>query len=209
MFIGMLFSHPDLYFMLLIIVIFSICLHEYMHARVALWQGDPTAAHQGHLTLNPMIQMGPFSLIMCAIIGIAWGAVPINPGYLRHRNSEVLVAFAGPAANLGLFIFFSFLTACCFVFNLPSGAYLFCNYGAAINFVLFVFNMLPVPMLDGATIFSGLFPRLHHVNEELRNGLTWLIFIIFFFSSSQIYSLGFTMTRWLTGFFLMPFSFIH
>lgn len=79
LFITQLFEDPQRFFIWLLVVIFSICCHEFMHAWAALKQGDPTAADEGHLTLNPMKQMGPFSLVMLAVCGIAWGRVPVRP----------------------------------------------------------------------------------------------------------------------------------
>ena len=105
LFINNLFRDPQFFFTWLVFIVFSICCHEFMHAYVALKQGDSTAADMGHLTLNPLKQMGLFSLIMLAVAGIAWGAVPVRPYLMRHRHSDALVAFAGPATNLGLFLF--------------------------------------------------------------------------------------------------------
>ena len=107
MFIKLLFSDPNTYLMWVTLVVFSICCHEYLHARVALWQGDSTAADQGHLTLNPMKQMGLFSIIMLLVIGISWGQVPVNPSRMKHKYSDALVSFAGPFMNLILFLIFA------------------------------------------------------------------------------------------------------
>ena len=98
-----------MYIMWVTVVMFSICLHEAAHAYVAMKQGDPTAANHGHLSLNPIKQMGTFSIIMLLLIGIAWGAVPVDPRRMRHKYSEALVSFAGPAANLLLFFAFCVL----------------------------------------------------------------------------------------------------
>ena len=72
MFIARLINAPEVYVPLVLIVIFSICAHELMHAWTALKQGDDTAARLGHLTLNPLKQMGVTSLIMLAFVGVAW-----------------------------------------------------------------------------------------------------------------------------------------
>ena len=74
-FITSLFSDPEYFWCVTLAVIPSICLHEYFHAQVAFWCGDDTAAHYGHLTLNPLRQMGWISLVMFFILGIAWGMV--------------------------------------------------------------------------------------------------------------------------------------
>ena len=75
-------------------VIPSICLHEYFHAQVAFWCGDDTAAHYGHLTLNPLRQMGWISLVMFFILGIAWGMVPVDRRRLS-KGQAALVSFSG------------------------------------------------------------------------------------------------------------------
>src|SRR5512137_2480723 len=105
-FVSSLAQDPFYFFSWVGIVAFSICFHEYAHASMALKRGDDTAAKLGHLTLNPMVQMGPMSIVMLLLIGIAWGAVPVNPGRLRTRADAALVSFAGPAANLLLSLLF-------------------------------------------------------------------------------------------------------
>ena len=79
LFVEMAKSNPFFYFSWVFIVVFSICVHEYAHAATALQLGDDTAAQSGHLTLNPMVQMGGTSLAALLLVGVAWGAVPVNP----------------------------------------------------------------------------------------------------------------------------------
>ena len=88
-FITALWQDPYWFFCASFLVVFSICCHEFMHAWVALKEGDPTAADEGHLTLNPIKQMGIYSLILLALFGIAWGQVPVNPANFRSRNSDL------------------------------------------------------------------------------------------------------------------------
>lgn len=195
LFIEQAFTNPDLYFMWVVLVIFSICCHEYSHAQVALWEGDSTAADEGHLTLNPMIQMGPFSLGMCAIIGIAWGAVPVNPSRMRHRYSDALVAFAGPLMNVILFICFAFVAAACARMGFPYRTYVLFKLGSVLNIVLFIFNMLPVPPLDGATVFSFLSPKLTRINEEFKNGVTVFLFLLVLVSFHVLFTIGERITH--------------
>ena len=83
-------------------IIFSICLHELSHGWAAIALGDRTPIESGHMTFNPLVHMGGMSLVAFALIGIAWGAMPINPARLRGRYAEALVALAGPAMNLVL-----------------------------------------------------------------------------------------------------------
>ena len=107
-FVQNLFTNPLYFWLVTLSVIPSICLHEYSHAQTALWMGDDTAASHGHLTLNPFRQMGWISLIMFLIIGIAWGAVPVNRNNLTRRGA-VLVSLSGPLMNLFLAVLGSVL----------------------------------------------------------------------------------------------------
>lgn len=153
MFIRMLFSDPRSFAALTLIVVFSICLHEFMHAYVALKMGDPTAAEQGHLTMNPFKQMGIISLIMLLLIGLAWGQVPVNPGNLKTRSRRIAVALAGVSANLALaviFIILAYLTIK-FTVNNPFALTMLIQ-GAVMNLVLLCINIMPIPGLDGFNV---------------------------------------------------------
>lgn len=177
-----------------------------MHARVALWQGDSTAADAGHLTLNPMVQMGSFSIALCCVIGIAWGCVPVNPNYMRRKYSEALVSFAGPLGNLILFVMFIVLCAISVKFNFRETARRLFFMGSTLNIVLFIFNMLPFPMLDGLTVFSFLFPGIKHhtgkINPEVRNGMMLFLFLLVFFSFDKLWMLGFKITNTIINFLI-------
>jgi Zn-dependent protease len=151
-----------------LLVVFSICVHEYAHAAAALRLGDDTAARLGHLTLNPMVQMGGFSLLMLAVAGIAWGAVPVNPSRLRgYSRGEALVAAAGPLANLGL----SLLFLLAFLIGVRVGdpqrmelVLKFFATGALLNAVLLLFNLIPAPPLDGWKILTCFVRPLRHID---------------------------------------------
>ena len=199
MFINLLSADPNLYFSLVIIITFSICFHEYCHARAALWQGDHTAAMQGHLTLNPLKQMGVLPIIMLLVVGISWGAVPVDPRNMRKKYSPALVAFAGPAANIALFLVFAFLAAISVKFGknpvITISARDFLSSGAILNVVLFLFNMLPVPPLDGFNVFTYLFPAMNRINQEVRNGMLFLLLMIAFVSFGYFFYFGQFLTN--------------
>ena len=173
-------------------------MHELSHAYMAVWQGDDTPAENGHLTLNPMVQMGPTSLIVLAIVGISWGAVPVNPLRMRHKWSHALVAFAGPLMNLILAILFCAI-AIIVIYNtgmIPThwtnqrnmfGPQDFFFWGATMNMVLFLFNLTPAPPLDGYTVASFLFPQMNRMNQELKNGLLVGLLILVFFSAGLLF----------------------
>lgn len=202
LFITYLFISPQFFFTWLLVVVFSICCHEFMHAWAALKQGDPTAADSGHLTLNPLKQMGMMSLIMLAICGIAWGAVPVRPHQMRHRHSDALVSFAGPATNLALFVVFGVL----FFFSGPLGdaADLLFKLGALLNMVLFIFNMLPIPGFDGFSILSSFFPRLREFNSEWMTGIYFIMFFLIFFSFEYLWlAAAYLLDLLLSGMYLV------
>ncbi len=107
--------------------------------------------------------------MMLAIMGIAWGQVPVNPKRMRHKHSDALVSFAGPATNLVLGLIFCLAAAALIIFSgiqdsanaqISSNALRLFYRGAMLNFVLFIFNMLPAPGFDGWHILSSFFPRL-------------------------------------------------
>ena len=194
LFVQRLFTNPESYFIWIFLVIFSVCCHEYAHAQMALWQGDSTAADNGYLTLNPFKQMGLTSLIALLLIGITWGAIPVNPRRLRHKYSEALVAIAGPFINLLLFFIFSIAASIVYLKAGDLTVYRtllnFCVTGGVLNIVLLIFNLLPVPPLDGWSIFTFLFPQIHRINSEVRNGIIFGLFILVFFSFGKLFVFG-------------------
>lgn len=180
-------------------VIFSICLHEFCHAYAALRQGDSTAADRGHLTLNPLKQMGVWSLIMFAMVGIAWGQVPVNPARMRNRWSHAWVAASGPLANLGLFCIFSLGTAAILVSGNDQyhfAARVLLHIGM-MNCILFILNLLPVPGLDGWTVLGAFFPKIHRTDSELINGASLVLLILIFTGFRYIAMAGSVITMWL------------
>ena len=194
LFVQRLFTDPTSYFIWVFLVVFSVCCHEYAHAPVALWQGDSTAADNGYLTLNPVRQMGLTSLIALLLIGITWGAVPVNPNRLRHRYSNALVAVSGPLMNLFLFFIFSIGASIVYLkagnLTVYQALLNLCVTGGVLNIVLLIFNLLPVPPLDGWSIFTFLFPHVHRINSEIRNGIIFGLFILVFFSFGKLFLFG-------------------
>lgn len=193
MFIKQLIDNPVSGFSWLVVVIFSVCFHELMHAVTAKWQGDPTAADAGHITLNPLKQMGLTSIFMLLLIGIAWGAVPVNPQRMRHKYSDALVSFAGPLANLFLTVVFIVVCSLSIVNiadeTMQEKLIAFFGIGAILNLVLFVFNMLPIPSFDGWHVFCHFFPKLEHAvaSSEFNKGATLVVMIVLFSSFGKIF----------------------
>ena len=186
-------------------LVFSISLHEYFHARCALWMGDSTAADAGHLTLNPLRQMGWISLVMLLVAGIAWGSVPVDPVRLRSRHSwgPLVTALAGPAANLLLaavaWCLFGWLAQTPVTASnrlILSNALKLLAVLGCYNIVLMLFNLIPAPGLDGWNVLSWLFPRIARVSSEMIKGV--MVFLIFaaLVSVHYLFSLAETLMSW-------------
>ncbi len=202
LFINKLFTDPEEFCAITLIVIFSICCHEFSHAWMALKQGDSTAADAGHLTLNPFKQMGIMSLVMLAFFGIAFGMVPVNPQRMRHRYSEALVAFAGPAMNLILFFAFCLLTAVTHLLGAQDAAVNLILFGAIINMALFLLNMLPVPMLDGWAVYKNVFPKISKTRfeqSEFMKGTAVIAFILVIMFAKYLFIAGIVSAQKVTG----------
>lgn len=162
MFIQTLITEPLLFFRIVFIVIFSITLHELAHGWAAVTQGDNTPKKLGHLTLNPVVHMGTESLIFLCLTGIAWGQMPVNPYNFRSAKlGNIIVSAAGPLSNLALGILFTGLLKLLINPNIAETFSLeFLYLAARINLTLFLFNLLPIPPLDGFHVFSEIFPQL-------------------------------------------------
>lgn len=181
-FISYAWKAPEFFFSWILFVVFSICCHEYMHARVALMEGDDTAAREGHLTLNPMKQMGIFSLFMLAMIGISWGQVPVNPAKFRHKYSDLKISLAGPFTNLFLALVFALsivLLSKFFIDWHKTNMLIRMLYnGAVLNIVLFIFNILPAPGFDGWSLVRTFADVRMIQNSELLKGASLLFLIL-------------------------------
>lgn len=162
MFLRTLVEDPLLFYRIIVISIFSICLHELAHGIVAIAQGDDTPTKSGHMTLNPVVHMGVASIIFLCVAGIAWGQMPVNPNKFRNqRVGNILVSAAGPGMNLGLSLVAIALLK--IVTTQPWGERISADFlllMAVWNINLFLFNLLPIPPLDGFHVWSEFFPSL-------------------------------------------------
>lgn len=179
-----------------VVLIFSIVIHEFSHGWVANHLGDPTARYMGRLTLNPIPHidlMGsiivPFILLISGtgfIIGWA-KPVPYNPYNLRDKkNGEMFVALAGPASNLLLALIFGIIIRILLIqgIGIDSSIILFFSVIVFLNILLAIFNLVPIPPLDGSKVLFHFLPySMRNVRETLeRNGMLFLIvFIVFGF----------------------------
>jgi Zn-dependent protease len=187
-------------------VIGSICLHELSHGWAAIRHGDRTPIETGHMTWNPLVHMGIPSLVMFALVGLAWGAMPVNPSRMRGRYAELKVAAAGPLMNIGLALV-AVAGAVAVIAIVRDGTLtqglrgrttaenflMFFVLGAGLNIALAVFNLLPIPPLDGWRIVGSLSRSVRHGFSSTGGaavGLTLLI-LVFLFGAGPLFRFAF------------------
>lgn len=177
------------------IILVSMTLHEAMHAFMSYWLGDDTAKAQGRLTLNPLKHIDPFmTILLPLLLAIAGGPifggakpVPFNPHRVKYDEwGAALVALAGPLTNFIIaFLLFGIMA----VFNLSplEGVGSVMMLAIAVNLGFFVFNMLPIPPLDGSRVLYALAPEFVRRGMEMieQFGII-LVFAIVLLSGGMI-----------------------
>jgi Zn-dependent protease len=189
-----------LFFIPALVIAFT--LHEAAHALVANLQGDPTAKNEGRLSLDPRRHIDPLGLIMIMVIGVGYAKpVPVNPSRLKGQLSHLMVSLAGPAANLVLAILVSIplklIAGNAGVLGVPD-FFTTCSLSAApldilktelfymytLNVFLMVFNLLPIPPLDGfelvRTVLRRSNPKLLFQIEMYRMQIFFGVLLVFF-----------------------------
>ena len=148
---------------LLPILIFSLCFHEFSHGYIAYKLGDHTAARNGRLTLNPLAHLDPIGSLMILLVGFGWAKpVPVNPvNFSNPRLDMMKVAFAGPASNLLLAFTGGLLMRLVNIVGLLQSEMFIQTlyFFIFINISLAVFNMIPVAPLDGSQIFGNMISK--------------------------------------------------
>jgi Zn-dependent protease len=188
---------------LVIGLLIGVVFHEYMHGRVADWRGDNTARNAGRLTLNPVPHIDPFGTVLLPIglLLISRGTttfgyakpVPVNPYFLKKRYDMVLVALAGPATNftiaalvtlLGMTIHLAGASTTAFsggtIFVSPLFIFLFTV--SYINIWLGIFNLIPIPPLDGSHVLEFFLSNEARVTYERIAPFGFVILFLFFFA---------------------------
>ncbi len=198
---------PGLYEIILLLpaIIIGLTFHEFAHGWVAYQLGDDTAKRQGRLTLNPIAHIDPLGFIMLLIARFGWAKpVPVNP-YNMHINPQkgmLYVSLAGPVTNFILAI----LSALLVRIGILAGVnviifYQMLYYMVFINLILAVFNLLPIPPLDGSRILSGLLPGEQDWLFALeRYGIIILLILVFTgFIGTLISKIVLPLAGFLTG----------
>jgi Zn-dependent protease len=157
------------------IFLLSLSVHEAAHAAAAYYLGDPTARDMGRVTINPIPHIDPIGTLLMPILSTLMGGVamigwakpvPVDWRNLRNiRRDDSLIALAGPASNVILSVLFFILLALCLSGVIPTQdgtagelVLRFARYGLVINIALAVFNMIPIPPLDGSHIVANVLP---------------------------------------------------
>lgn len=170
------FSELDFGWILIniVVLLFSLSIHEAAHAWAADQLGDPTGRDLGRVTLNPVAHVDPLGTVLFPLIGLIGGGlifgwakpVPVHPGRLENpKKGSLLVAAAGPASNVvaacGFLIvlkIFPMLLSSVGPEDVAYPFFLLCQQGLFLNVILAVFNLIPIPPLDGSWILAGLLP---------------------------------------------------
>jgi len=180
-------QEPSLLVFQILVLIFSVVIHEVSHGSMAYALGDTTAKDLGRLTLNPLPHldlMGSLVVPLLLVLShagfmLGWAKpVPYNPNNLiRTKWAEPLVAFAGPGANLVIAILFGALIR---VFHFSHDTLLLLQIVIYINLLLAVFNLVPIPPLDGSKILFALLPYQFHETRRFleQYGFVLLILLI-------------------------------
>ena len=179
-------------------IIIGLTFHEAAHGFVSHWLGDPTPKLQGRLSLNPMRHIDPVGFLALFFCGFGWGQhVEINPAYYKHRRrDEFLVSIAGVVTNLIIAVIASFAIKGFLnfvswqIYGVNEIIFYVLYYIMAINLVLMIFNLIPIPPLDGFGLVTEIFDlRKYDWYWPLyKNGYIILMLVIIFDITSMIIS---------------------
>lgn len=201
-------NKPLIWLYRLVAVVLALTLHEFAHAAASTSLGDPTARDAGRLTLNPRVHIDPWGMVFMIVFGFGWAnPVPICPAYYkRARRDTALVSLAGPLANISLTITAMFLVRLIYPMYQFEAIRALCTLllsVAEINFFLGIFNLIPIPPLDGGKVLYALLPEALY-QRYLRYEKYGLAAILLLLAASRIYP--FSLTAWIDKAFYWLFN---
>lgn len=176
---------------IIVALVVSVTIHEFCHAWMSTYLGDPTARYLGRLSLNPLSHLDPLGTLMLLFAGFGWGKpVPFSMQYLKNpRLDAAMIALSGPLSNLLIALIFAIPYRYLFfqVADMSSenalflGIFRFMKTMIELNLVLMVFNMLPIPPLDGSKVFSLFLPGdwLSRLYQYRHFGYGLLLVLVF------------------------------
>jgi Zn-dependent protease len=160
----MSFADPRMLLPAIPVMLLALTIHEWAHAYSAFRLGDPTAQRLGRMTLNPLVHLDVFGTLALVLIGFGWAKpVPVDPRNLVDPRKDMMkIASAGPISNLLQAAVFGILLRLIPAGGTSEFVVSMVTYGIFINCALAVFNLIPVPPLDGSKILYGLIPGMTH-----------------------------------------------
>ncbi len=159
--INLITQYPLIGLAFIVSILIALTVHEFAHGFVAYLYGDDTAKRMGRLTFNPFAHLDLFGALLFLLIGFGWGKpVPINPNnFKKLKQGEIFSSLAGPFSNLLLAIIFALLFLIFKSVLLPNNLlYIFLLMSFRLNIALMLFNLIPVPPLDGSHLINHLLP---------------------------------------------------
>lgn len=203
MMINSLFENPIYFLLWVLAIIFALTIHEFSHALVGRLQGDHTAEAEGRLTLNPLAHIDWLGFLLLVIAGFGWAKpTPFNPYNLKYKRfGPALIALAGPISNTLVVIVIGTALAIIYrfsAFSLDNLMVIFFITLIQVNLLLAVFNLIPIPPLDGAKV---LYTFIEHKRPDVvmfleRYGTFLLLALVFFGGGfiSRLFSFFYNIT---------------
>ena len=217
------FGLPDFYDLLVhAIVLFTVIpVHEFAHGYVAYKLGDDTARLQGRLTLNPFAHLDPVGTVALLLVGFGWAKpVPVNPNRFKNRRSGMAIsALAGPVANVILallvMILYKLLIGFGFFYKMPNLGmaqnliYIFSNI-IWVSLCLAVFNLLPIPPLDGYKIFGSILPEKYYFFIMNYEQYIFIVLLLLLTTGVLAYPItwGADLLLWVIDFITKPLNWL-
>ncbi|PLX25708.1 site-2 protease family protein [Candidatus Parcubacteria bacterium] len=201
MLISTLFESPQMFLIVVMAIVYALTIHEFSHAAAATYLGDNTAKYNGRLNLNPMSHLDVFGTLMLLFAGFGWGKpVPVNTHNLRWRKwGDSVVSLAGPFSNfISGFIFILIYKGLSGVLPWDNLVFVFLIYLIFVNFILGIFNLIPIPPLDGShVLFNLISDKYADFKRKFAINGPWILLILLIMDNF----LGFNIFGHIFGFF--------
>lgn len=204
-----LFDSPMMFLVIVLGIVYALTIHEFAHAAMATYLGDDTAKFSGRLSLNPLAHLDIFGTMTLLVAGFGWGKpVPVNPYNLKYKKwGNAFVALAGPISNfISVILFIVIFRLASHWLPYDNMMLTFVAYLMMINLILGVFNLIPIPPLDGSKVlFAALPDSLDDWKQRFAVNGPWILLILLLadsFWNLSIFSSVFNFFLDLLGYFL-------